>query len=496
MDRLFPRAANVQTVLAVPGYLAAGEAEGRRVDRFEVFWEDEPDEETRLACWSAESARKFLSAPAAVGTIDQVLLAGLRVKWAHFRGSSLARSLLVVDELHASDAYMSKVLLAGLHGHLALGGHAVLMSATLGAVARSKFISKSARTSPPSPTDAEDVPYPSITLAGGVSAPETRAVSTSGLTKSISLTAVPILGDPDSIARRAAAAAQDGARVLVIRNTVANAQAVFRALLAQGRGELALTVAQGPALHHGRFAAEDRKLLDDAVERIIGKGSRPPGGVVVIGTQTLEQSLDVDADFLISDICPVDVLLQRMGRLHRHVRTDRRARFEEARCLVLVPATELEEGLDGQLLKYGLGISDGGGLYESVLGLEATRRLIGSHPRWTIPTMNRMLVERATHPDVLSELAETLGERWLSHERRVSGLRAARAGLARNHARGWTRAAKSGAAAWGPHPRTRGDGPHLSCLSTRTFGVLEGPGCLKINMKFLAKVLFLCYAML
>ena len=434
LDRLFPRSANVQTVLAVPGYLVAGDAEGRRGDRFEVFWEDEPDEETRLARWSAESARKFLSAPAAVGTVDQVLLAGLRVKWAHFRAASLARSLLVVDELHASDAYMSEVLLGGLRGHLALGGHAVLMSATLGAAARSKFISKSARTSPPSPTDAEDVPYPVLTLAGGVSAPETRAIATTGPTKSVSMSAVPILGDPESIARMAADAARDGARVLVIRNTVASAQAVFGALLAQGGGELALTLAQGPALHHSRFAAEDRKRLDDAVEQVIGKERRLPGGMVVIGTQTLEQSLDIDADFLISDICPVDVLLQRIGRLHRHARTDRPGRFEEPRCLVLVPETELEGGLDGSLLKHGIGVSDRGGIYENVLGLEATRRLLARHPTWTTPTMNRMLVEGATHPGVLRELADMLGERWLSHEGRVFGLRAAKAGVARNHA--------------------------------------------------------------
>ena len=76
LDRLFPAAASVQTVLAVPGYLVAGDAHGQRVEKFEVFWEDNPDEETRLARWSAESARKFLSAPAAVGTVDQVLLAG------------------------------------------------------------------------------------------------------------------------------------------------------------------------------------------------------------------------------------------------------------------------------------------------------------------------------------------------------------------------------------------------------------------------------------
>ena len=177
-----PPAAHVQTVLAVPGYLVAGDAEGRRAEKFEVFWEDEPDEEKRLARWSAESTRKFLSAPAAVGTVDQVLLAGLRVKWAHFRAASLSRSLLVVDEVHASDAYMTELLFGVLRGHLALGGHALLMSATLGSAARSKFMSSSARFSLPAPHDAEDTPYPALTLAAGDGAVWERDVALSRMT--------------------------------------------------------------------------------------------------------------------------------------------------------------------------------------------------------------------------------------------------------------------------------------------------------------------------
>ena len=437
LNRLFPPAAKVETVLAVPGYFVAGGAEGRRAERFEVYWEDEPDEETRLARWSAESARKFLSAAAAVGTVDQVLLAGLRVKWAHFRAASLARSLLVVDELHASDAYMNEVLFHVLRGHLDLGGHALLMSATLGAKARTKFASRSARTSPPSPADSEEVPYPALTLAEGGGPPETQAITNPGAQKSVAVSTAPILADAESIVRLAVREAKHGAKVLVVRNTVASAQAVFGALLAQGEGDLALTVAQGPALHHGRFAAEDRRRLDDAVERSLGKTDRPPGGLVVVGTQTLEQSLDIDADLLISDICPVDVLLQRIGRLHRHPRTGRPSRCGEPRCLVLVPEAGLETGLDGSLLRHGLGVSKrGGGIYENLVGLEATRRLIACHPMWTIPAMNRMLVERATHPQVLSDLAASLGESWVAHGGRVFALGAAEAGVAKRHALG------------------------------------------------------------
>ena len=435
LKRLFPPDARVQTVLAVPGYLRAGDAEGRRTGRFDVYWEDESDDEkTRLARWSAESSRKFLSAPAAVGTVDQVLLAGLRVKWAHFRAASLSRSLLVVDEVHASDAYMTELLRGVLQGHLALGGHAMLMSATLGAAARSKFVSRAARSSLPTPTDAESIHYPALTLVPADGAPETHAIMTSGPGKSVSMSAESILGDADAIARMAATAARDGAKVLVIRNTVASAQAVFDVLLTRGGPDVVFTAAGGPALHHSRFAAEDRHLLDDAVERVLGASPRPPGGIVVIGTQTLEQSLDIDADLLVTDLCPVDVLLQRIGRLHRHQRTNRPARFRDPRCRVLVPEAGIETGLGGSLLRHGLGVSDRGGIYENLLTLEATRRLIADHATWTIPAMNRMLVECATHPDVLRKFAEALGEAWVSHETRVSGRRAAKGGVARNHA--------------------------------------------------------------
>ena len=431
LARLFTENRQVETVLAVPGYLVVGDAEGHRVGRFDVFWEDKPDEAARLARWSAESARKFLSATAAVGTVDQALLGGLKVKWAHFRAASLARSLLVVDEVHASDAYMTEILCTLLQGHLVLGGHALLMSATLGAVARTKLATRG-RTCLPPPADAQAVPYPVLTLADERGTLQTRQIIGGQSTRRVSMNLEPILEEPTDIAARAIEATRQGAKVLVVRNTVTSAQDVFRALLDQGVGAIALSVAGNPALHHSRFAAEDRALLDDAVERVLGK-NRISRGAVVIGTQTLEQSLDIDADLLISDICPVDVLLQRIGRLHRHQRADRPQDFRKPICVVVTPEAGLESGLDGRLLRHGLGVSEQGGVYRNLLVLEATRRLISEHSIWAIPGMNRMLVEGATHPELLRELAETLGGDWLSHEQKAFGLIAAEAGVGRNH---------------------------------------------------------------
>lgn len=432
LKNLFPADARVQTALAVPGYLRADEAEGRRVERWRVYWEDKPDEADRLARWSAESSRKFLSSTAAVGTVDQVLLAGLQVKWAHFRGASLSRSLLVVDEVHASDAYMTTVLEGVLTSHLALGGHALLMSATLGAEARSSF----AGTTTPPPATARKTPYPALTVVDSGGAAEPQEIVTGETGKSVAMSTEPWLQNPAAIAQAAVAAARAGARVLVIRNTVSSAQAVFDAVLQEGGEEVLLTVKGVTTLHHGRFAVEDRHLLDGAVKETLGEKGTRVGGAVVIGTQTLEQSLDIDADLLITDLCPVDVLLQRIGRLHRHHRENRPAGFTEPRCHVLVPPdADLGAGLDGGLLRHGLGSSkNGSGIYENLVCLEATRRLAADDATWNIPAMNRELVEQATHPEILDELATTLGEEWKRHAAEIRGRHAAKDGIARRNA--------------------------------------------------------------
>jgi len=436
MLAVLPTTVADSTVLAVPGYCVAGEATGKPVGGFQVLWEDQPDEAERVARWSAESTRHFLSSPVAVGTVDQALLGGLKVKWAHLRGSALARSLLVVDEVHASDAYMTELLTGLLDGHLELGGHALLMSATLGAAARAKFTGRGHRHDVPDLAAATRTPYPSLTLAGAPTS-RTERIADAGLSKNVAMQVEGWLGDAARIADAAMHAAQHGAKVLVVRNTVASAQAVLEAVLARHRqnGErLAFAVNNVATLHHGRFAVEDRRLLDEAVEHELGK-ERAPGGLVVIGTQTLEQSLDIDADLLITDICPADVLLQRIGRLHRHTR-DRPAGYADARCIVLAPTESLACGLDGTLMRHGLGsrpTGSGGGIYRDVLGVERTRMLALEHPIWRIPGMNRMLVEAATHPTALRELARQLGGPWLEHEQRTWGIAAAEVQRARGH---------------------------------------------------------------
>lgn len=430
LQRVFPQGARIETVLAIPGYLRAGEATGKRIGRFDVKWQDNAEDQDGLARWSAESARKFLAATAAVGTVDQALLSGLLVKWAHFRGSALARSLLVVDEVHASDAYMNEVLLAVLRGHLQVGGHAFLMSATLGSVARDALARPDTRRGRRTKlADAKRVAYPVLTLSSADGQPDFDSFGATGYEKDVVMETKPVLTEPTRIAQLAVSYASQGAKVLVVRNTVREAQATFDEARNQSSDGLLLQVNGGPALHHSRFAAEDRILLDHAVELALGK-QRVPGGQVVIGTQTLEQSLDIDADVLLTDLCPVDVLLQRIGRLHRHQSHSRPDGFARPRCLVLVPIGGLE--VPG-LLRYGLGMSRRGGIYRDLRILELTRRMVSTHDIWTIPKMNRMLVEEGTHPDRLAELEDELGSSWVDRSIESDGRAIAERQVAQRH---------------------------------------------------------------
>lgn len=191
----------------------------------------------------------------------------------------------------------------------------------------------------------------------------------------------------------------------------------------------------GPALHHGRFEPEDRRLLDRAVEQALSPKLRKDGGVLVIGTQTLEQSLDIDADYLLTDLCPVDVLLQRIGRLHRHAALSRPSDFQVPSCTVLAP----EKGLAALLapaFENGLGAWKNKGVYEGIYRdlsmVELTRRLIEDSPVWNLPAMNRMLVEGATHPERIEALHHELGQEWTDYSNQVIGAEIANQGLARN----------------------------------------------------------------
>jgi CRISPR-associated endonuclease/helicase Cas3 len=407
-------------VLAVPGYVQVDDVQGQRLPDFEVLWPD--TDRFRHRGWAAEQPKRYLAGAIVVGTVDQVLLSSLMVSHAHLRATALLRHLLVVDEVHASDAYMNRILEAVLHRHTAAGGHALLLSATLAAEARERLLASSGSVTPVRLSDAEVTPYPLVTQRL-VPGPTHLYAAASDITpKSVSIQMLDALEDVENVAALAIAASLQGAKVLVVKNTVVECVATQRAAERQ-LGERAATVlltCQGVnAPHHARYARADRVALDRALEARIGK-ARPLGGCLVVATQTVQQSLDIDADLLVTDLCPVDVLLQRIGRLHRHERGDRPAAFAAPRAVVVVPQRrDLGLLLDSKghaRHHHGLG-----SVYSDLRVLEATWRLLEAEPTWRIPQMNRRLVERGLHSEILTEITRERGVRWAAHEAEILG---------------------------------------------------------------------------
>jgi CRISPR-associated endonuclease/helicase Cas3 len=430
--RLFATA-DPQVVLAVPGYMRAGSAEGQKLPHWSVRWDDDADtkasDDKIAARWAAEHSTRYLAAQIAVGTVDQAMLGALKVKHAHLRTSSLSRSLLVIDEVHASDRFMTAIQKRLLDEHLSIGGYAMLMSATLGSSARTLWLSG---TSPTRDSFDQAVarPYPAIwtNLWSTPKCPDEQQPQQKQVAMQVLATMA-----PEVTAAQALDAARSGARVLVIRNTVKRANETLlglEKLLEPDDSNLLFRVGDVAAVHHSRFAPQDRQLLDKAAEAALAPDkNRALAGRIIIGSQTLEQSLDIDADILITDLCPVDVLLQRIGRLHRHT-LPRPPGFEIPQCLVMVP----EQGLERLLapnFDNGLGawISAGSleGVYRDVAILELTRRLVGQYATWSIPAMNRFLVESATHPDKIDALNSELGTAWTHYHSEVLGADLAKA---------------------------------------------------------------------
>lgn len=408
-----------QVLLAIPGYAQLAVAPVALPDSGR--WEDSSAVRMRDLRWSMERPKRFLAAPVVVGTIDQALLSCVRAPHAHLRSICLDRHLLVVDEVHSSDAYMRSLLVQLLRHREKLSAKSLLLSATLTHQSRCELLGVSGAALLPLML-AVDQPYPSLvsassravvpTVLSGAADEGTAGSLSASPVKQVQLTCRPWLFQPERVAHRVSEAVRSGARVLVVLNTVNRSVAVQRAVeKALGDHHPALFRSHGIVCpHHGRFAAVDRVHLDDAVTGAFGL-DRPPGGRVVIGTQTLEQSLDIDADLMLTDLCPMDVLLQRIGRLHRHTRNDRPPGFDHPVCELLVPdVAELSALLrdsgdpDPRLLRAGVG-----SVYPDLRIQELTWRYFrDADGRLVIPRDNRRAIEKAMHPEQMTCFADPL----------------------------------------------------------------------------------------
>ncbi|WP_168220797.1 CRISPR-associated helicase Cas3' [Streptomyces sp. RFCAC02] len=276
--------------------------------------------------------KKAMLASFVAGTIDQLLFAGLKSRHLVLRHLGVAGKVVVIDEAHAYDTYMSVYLDRVLSWLGAYRVPVVVLSATLPADRRRQLAEAYAGVPGGAPEFAalqETTDYPLLTAVAPGEAPVVEAPAASDHGGEVVLERLD--DDVATLADRLAEEKEGGGCVLVVRNTVRRVLDTAR-VLRERFGDDVVTVA------HSRFIDVDRAANDADLLARFGPpgeagGERPSGLHIVVASQVAEQSLDVDFDLLVTDLCPVDLLLQRIGRLHRH-RRPRPERLAVARCLV------------------------------------------------------------------------------------------------------------------------------------------------------------------
>ncbi|AHI23423.1 hypothetical protein B843_10190 [Corynebacterium vitaeruminis DSM 20294] len=246
-----------------------------------------------------------------IGTVDQVLMMALQMRHSMLRHVALSGKVVIIDECHAYDAYTSSYLQTTLKWLAEYGASVIMLSATLPLESKRSFVeaySSAWKSKLPMP---QSTAYPLITIASEKGLSEIE-VAPRGNDAEAEIRFIE--DDLTTLVAEVRSATEDGGCILVISNTIRRAQESFEALAAEFPGEV--------ELHHSAFAANDRSAKEERLLQALGKkshrGSGRPHRLIVCGTQVLEQSLDIDADLLITDIAPIDLIIQRLGRVHRH----------------------------------------------------------------------------------------------------------------------------------------------------------------------------------
>ena len=266
--------------------------------------------------------KRTLLAPFGVGTVDQALLSVLQTRHFFLRLFGLSHKTVIFDEVHAYDTYMSAIFQRLLGWLRLLGTSVVLLSATLPKQTRCELLTAysggKARL-------AEIASYPAITWAMG---DRSGVVPLEGGGERV-LEVRWIGREPQAIVERLRTELREGGCAAVICNTVGRAQELYKALR-----NADIVPSEDLHLFHARFPLAWRDDIEKVVLSAFGKGDHRPARAVVVATQVIEQSLDLDFDLMVSDLAPTDLLLQRAGRLHRHERGTRPAPLRLPQLLI------------------------------------------------------------------------------------------------------------------------------------------------------------------
>lgn len=294
--------------------------------------------------------KRTLLAPFGVGTVDQALMSVLQTNHFFVRMFGLGQKVVIFDEVHAYDTYMSTLFQRLLRWLRSIGTSVILLSATLPEKTRQELVGAW--------LGDEDITlpsaaYPRLTVVGAHKAEVTELPSPESRT----LQLVWVDPSPEQIADHLAEKLRGGGCVAVICNRVKRGQEIYEVLKAKG-----IVEENNLILFHARFPFVWRKEIEDRVLNIFGKDKNHPNlrnpnrplKAIVVATQVIEQSLDLDFDYMLTDLAPIDLLLQRAGRMHRHKQnSENRAEAVKSPCLAITRSPEKDKlpdfGLDAKI---------------------------------------------------------------------------------------------------------------------------------------------------
>lgn len=413
------------------------------------------DERVVVSDWM-QGRKKGMLASFVVCTVDQVLMGALDMRHLSLRHLALAGKVVIVDECHAYDSYMQQYLKRVLEWLGAWGCPVILLSATLPTSVRDELVSayqgKPANRPECPASDSGDSrllasllssgqsrkaqarkkrqraeiemssellaqePYPLLTVASGS---HTMQLDCPPSSRSTRVEVTLMRDDEDALIGLLKERLLDGGVAGVVCDTVSRAQEAYRALKGCfGEREVMLT--------HSRFLDLDRMDNESRLRGLLGpdatvlNGKRPER-LIVVGTQVLEQSLDIDFDLLVTDVAPIDLLMQRLGRVHRHARgmgeKDRPARLRSAQCLI-----RGIEGMSPEGPAFAPGVSR---VYEPASLMEALSVSglcnVDASASFSLPGDIARLVRTAYSPTAQSAIPET----WHSSYEAMCGRRKA-----------------------------------------------------------------------
>jgi len=359
-----------------------------------VYGHHEVTASVQCSRWISDHRKKALLADVGIGTIDQVLLGVLPARHQSLRLLGLGNKVLIVDEVHAYDAYMNRLLQSLLEFHAFLGGSAILLSATLPFKMRQDFVKAFQRGAGYGTFHLQKQAYSDYPLLTHISENKSfeKVLDTRPEVKRA--VAIKFLHDDKDVIEIIKTAVANKKCVCWIRNTVFDARTAYRDLQ-----QVDWLEQDQLMLFHSRYALHDRKTLEDDVLNRFGKKSNAAmrQGKVVCATQVVEQSLDLDFDVMISDLAPIDLLIQRAGRLYRHCRDEQGNPLDgkdlrpELPTLFIFSPPLTEEAPDQDWYK--AVFPKANGVYPHTGQLWRTAQLLAKKQGWRMPEDAREMIE-------------------------------------------------------------------------------------------------------